>query len=709
MEHLLFANHPRNTRSVFFINGFLTFVTEYSKTQSITGAGRIIARTPAFQVNRLLILVILVVYQAAGYINCFIGADKMACTPYFYNVFVFRGKSMESPEFTKVLGQYNSINAGVELKLADFRQFMACVLISSTSTGLLDMKDEDDNVQAAFAVHQSFNHSVQTGQAHYGLDDIAHGTRIAPDAVAHMQQVSLRWQAFMGLVHSVLHTKLPATTVVSIYSQFLSFVLILSQNPYENSNGTNVLIKEHFSSLEAAMISQFHGFELRTQYFLTRMFESLGTQLVERLHIGGQVPTYQNPRRPSVHPDVKKALQSVVRRPFQTFTSPEQAQLIASVRSNLHVIGVLETGGGKSMAFYCASKLVPGKLCVVVSPLVALTEDLRLHLQSQGINGGVYKDKDLDVHTAELILVSANAAASNEFFNYLTCDAMRPRIARIFIDEAHQIVTADTYRPCFRLFHRLTSTGTPITFLSATLMPRSIPYLLQLMKITDTSLVDEIRRYTGRKNICYKIEHVKDEDEIFTRILALVKVESQGFTDHDRGLIFCRTIANVKWLAEKLVCPMFHGQMSDKEKKDVDKQWKAAISPQDRWMVCTLAYGQGVDYAHVRCTIHKDPWESINFLQETGRSGRDRNLATSYTFWSSLPPALEPSNPDHIGREEMRRILQSSECIRLGFGAMDREHWSCVALDAALCSNCEKAAEVRPTLLKHGTFDLSES
>lgn len=212
MEMLLFANHPRNTRNVFFINGFLTFVTEYSKTQSITGAGRIIARTPAFQVNRLLILILLVAYKAAGYLNCYIGADKMACTPYFFNVFVCRGKSMESTDFTKVLGEYNRINTGVELKLADFRQFMACVLISSTSCSFLNLEEEDENVRAA---HESFNHSAQMGQMHYGLDDIAQSTRIAPDAVAQMQQVSLRWQAFLGLVHSVLHSKLPTPSLVS--------------------------------------------------------------------------------------------------------------------------------------------------------------------------------------------------------------------------------------------------------------------------------------------------------------------------------------------------------------------------------------------------------------------------------------------------------------------------------------------------------------
>ncbi|KAJ3878219.1 hypothetical protein F5051DRAFT_439914 [Lentinula edodes] len=103
IEHLLYANHPRNLRNVFIINGLLTIVTEYQKTQSIAGAGKLIARTPAFHVNRLLILVLGVAYWAAGYIGCYIGMEKLNCQRYFYEVFVLTGKSMESKDFSKVL------------------------------------------------------------------------------------------------------------------------------------------------------------------------------------------------------------------------------------------------------------------------------------------------------------------------------------------------------------------------------------------------------------------------------------------------------------------------------------------------------------------------------------------------------------------------------------------------------------------------------
>ncbi|KAJ4493425.1 hypothetical protein C8J55DRAFT_484850 [Lentinula edodes] len=201
IEHLLYANHPRNLRNIFIINGLLTIVTEYQKTQSIAGTGKLIARTPAFQVNRLLILVLGIAYWAAGYIGCYIGMEKLNCQRYFYEVFVITGVSMESKDFSKVLGSLNSNLLGIDLKLSDFRQLSACMLISSTSTSFFDPNDEDPNVVAA---HESFGHSLEMGRVNYGLDSTSEATGLAADTVAHMQQVSTRWQVFIKLVHPVL-------------------------------------------------------------------------------------------------------------------------------------------------------------------------------------------------------------------------------------------------------------------------------------------------------------------------------------------------------------------------------------------------------------------------------------------------------------------------------------------------------------------------
>lgn len=192
-------------RGAFFINGLYTILTEYSKFQSIKGAGKIVARTPAYQVNRLLILVIGVVYYAAGYIGCYMGMAKPDCSRYFYELFVLSGRSMSRDKFGKTLAEYNTANAGIDLRLADFRQFMAALLISSTSFGFIDLEEEDPNVIAA---HKSFNHSVKVGRTHYGRDEAAGVTKLAPDVIARMQMVSLQWQAFIELIHPTIHAQI---------------------------------------------------------------------------------------------------------------------------------------------------------------------------------------------------------------------------------------------------------------------------------------------------------------------------------------------------------------------------------------------------------------------------------------------------------------------------------------------------------------------
>ncbi|KAJ3870944.1 hypothetical protein F5051DRAFT_446885 [Lentinula edodes] len=295
IEHLLYANHPRNLRNIFVINGLLTIVTEYQKTQSVAGAGKLVARTPAFQVNRLLVLILGVAYWAAGYIGCFIGMEKPNCQRYFYEVFVLTGVSMESKDFSKVLGSLNSINLGIDLKLSDFRQLSACMLISSTSTSFFDPNDEDPNVVAA---HESFGHSLDMGRVNYGLDSTSEATGLASDAVAHMQQVSIKWQVFVKLIHPVLEKQVDRGT----------------GDLSRNSSSVNAHITSHFQSFTALMDDRFNIYERRTQATIRREIESMGIQILEQIRSANAVPSYHNPRRASVHPAARHALKAVLRR-----------------------------------------------------------------------------------------------------------------------------------------------------------------------------------------------------------------------------------------------------------------------------------------------------------------------------------------------------------------------------------------------------------
>ncbi|KAL0563462.1 hypothetical protein V5O48_018605 [Marasmius crinis-equi] len=194
-EKLLYANHPRHTRNLFFVNGFLTFITEYLKTQHMTGAGKTIARIAAFAVNRILILHLSQVYYAASHVCLAVGMPKEDCERYLYEVFVINGKSMTSEKYSASLGTWTSTHLGIELKLRDFRQLMSCLLITFTGCSFFDRDDED-----VVSAHESFGHSVEVGQQHYGLLVCNGGTSMATDTMAKMQRVSLRWHGQVGVL-----------------------------------------------------------------------------------------------------------------------------------------------------------------------------------------------------------------------------------------------------------------------------------------------------------------------------------------------------------------------------------------------------------------------------------------------------------------------------------------------------------------------------
>uniref|UniRef100_A0A0W0FD63 DNA 3'-5' helicase n=1 Tax=Moniliophthora roreri TaxID=221103 RepID=A0A0W0FD63_MONRR len=140
-----------------------------------------------------------------------------------------------------------------------------------------------------------------------------------------------------------------------------------------------------------------------------------------------------------------------------------------------------------------------------------------------------------------------------------------------------------------------------------------------------------------------------------------------------------------------------------------EKRWREGRTLEDRWIVGTQAFGQGVDYPSVRFVIHLDPREMINFFQETSRGGRDSNPCYCYCLYRYLPsPFTDNTLVDHLGRTEMIEFLTTGSCVRLAFGALDREVHSCVALNAELCYNCERLVQVEDvtTFIGNPRFDL---
>ncbi|KAJ3767163.1 hypothetical protein FB446DRAFT_822329 [Lentinula raphanica] len=675
---ILYANYPTIPRNFFILNGLPSMFTRYSKTLHNHGHGKGIVRTPAYGVSRLLILVLALPFWAASQLGCCIGMSKVDCQRYLYEIFVFGGTAVESGRLSTILGNWTYSHLKIKLKLAQFRQFNSTLMIHATSTTLDDPEDIDPLVAQA---HEQFGHSVTSGQKGYGLHKETSVTKLSADAVARMQRVSRAWHAFIKLIHPLLKYEEKAATVP------------------ENSSLTLYDLQSEMRRGIQQMETQF---ELKMEHInesLVRKIESGYIQIRDHLTSHNNTPSFANPRRIPVHPSTRIALaRALGRGESPEFTSQEQAELINSVGSLLHVFGIIETGGGKSMAFFAAPFLLPNALFIVVSPLRALTDDLQRRFRQTAITGGVWPSPDVHWDTAQLVLVSVHHAAGQDFLNLLQSPPVRGRLSRIFFDEAHKIPTDIVYRPLFGVIHHLTRTGTPITFLSGSMMPRIMPHILRIMEIDDTTLVDEIRRDTGRPNLKYILQRT-NKDTHDSELKTLVFHQCTLLRSQERGMIFTESRAQADQLGRDLGISVYHAQLTDEAKVAAALRWRNGALPPDRFMAATEAFGAGINEPHVRVIIHSNPRSLTNFLQETGRGGRDGLPASCYTLFYRIPPALPLDTIENTGdphaQMEMREMLQTNDCIRLAFRCMDRRSHSCSSLPGAqLCSNCERLATV---------------
>ncbi|KAL0059321.1 hypothetical protein AAF712_013948 [Marasmius tenuissimus] len=688
MQHLLYANRNTHTRHFIIVNGVPTIITSYNKTQSIVGAGKLIGRTAAPGVNRLLILVIWQVYFTCSRLSLSVGIEREDAARYLYEMFVLSGRSMTSDKFSKTLGHYTHLTTGARLTLQPFRQMMTALLIYFTQSTFNDPDDPDMKL-----VHESFGHGVSIGQSRYNVTFLTALTGIPVDGIAKMHIVCFKWQKSAGVLHPALEHNFDATNTN------------LNPSPTQASLALEAILRSNHRTTLNHVTDTVQASENRTRLFIRDELETHFTVHRDYMRMNPTSTTtwaLAPPPRDAIHPRTREILGLVLGNQntgrATKFTSPQQASIMQSVRSPYHILGVIETGGGKSAAFFGAPYFFPESLFVVVSPLVALTDDLYRRMRMHQFACGKWGEDGFDAMNAQLVLVGAHEAGTQSFQEWIGSPAIKKRLKRVFIDECHKVVTDKKFRSCFRVFEYLTEPGLPITFLSATMLPRSVPALLSSMHINDPKLVHEIHKNTAR-NIKYNVRKV-DGELWMDHIRDYVHERLETMAEEDRGIVYTSTTSEARKLSSHLGCDFYISQvnpdpvLNKRIKKEIVEAWRNGTQ---RWVVATQAFGLGIDYHAVRHIVHWGPRKIIDFDQETGRAGRDGNPAYSMTFYSQLPLEFDPKDSedgiDHHGRNEMRVFLETKSCVRLVFDVFGSECHSCHAIDAQECHNCERKAQ----------------
>lgn len=333
-----------------------------------------------------------------------------------------------------------------------------------------------------------------------------------------------------------------------------------------------------------------------------------------------------------------------------------QGEVISSVLAGNDTVALLHTGAGKSLCYQLPSLVFEGKT-VVISPLIALMQDQVSGLIARGINAkAIYagmsaREVDLTIDNfvhgpIKILYVSPERAGTDIFLDRFA----RADISLIAVDEAHCISQwGYDFRPSYFNISQLRELkpNVPIIAVTATATGQVVEDIKKKLELRKTNVIVSTFE---RDNISLSIMITESKDKMLLDLLQ----KMSGV-----GIIYMRSRKKVKhlteWLGKRGInASYYHGGLPMKTRKKIQDKWQHS---KDGLIICTNAFGMGVDKPDVRFVIHLDVPPSIEeYYQEAGRAGRDGNpsyaisiishgdiMRLDYNILLSYPPIEEIS------------------------------------------------------------------
>ncbi|MFA5818762.1 MAG: ATP-dependent DNA helicase RecQ [Bacteroidales bacterium] len=319
---------------------------------------------------------------------------------------------------------------------------------------------------------------------------------------------------------------------------------------------------------------------------------------------------------------------------FSSF-KPLQEEIIKSIAEGKDTLGLMPTGGGKSITFQVPALAHEG-ICLVITPLIALMKDQVNRLNSLEI-------KSIAIHSGmsgeEIDIALENCIYGDYKFLYISPERISTRIFQakvtrlnlslVAIDEAHCISQwGYDFRPSYLKIASLRdhiSEKIPFLALTASATPQVIEDIMKKLAFREKNV---LRTSFDRKNISYLVRKVEDKGTYLIKTLQKAK---------GSGIVYVRSRKRCKEVAELLVAngigsDFYHAGLPDELR---DKKQAAWTTGETRVIVSTNAFGMGIDKSEVRFVIHWDIPDSIeNYFQESGRAGRDNKPAFAVLLYS---------------------------------------------------------------------------
>ena len=393
---------------------------------------------------------------------------------------------------------------------------------------------------------------------------------------------------------------------------------------------------------------------------------------------------------------------------------PLQEDIIHSVLEGKDTLALLPTGGGKSLCFQVPALAKEG-ICLVVSPLIALMKDQVENLKEKGIPAlSIYSGMSF----AEVKKTLQNAAYGNYKFLYVSPERLETRIFLEYlpamninllaVDEAHCISQwGYDFRPPYMRIAVLREQlpNVPVLALTASATKTVQDDICEKLLFRKDQL--RFQPSFERPNLSYSVFNVASKQNKLLEILRNVP---------GSAIVYCKSRKHTKEIADLLLMNRidsdhYHAGLSNEERNTKQENW---INNTTRVIVCTNAFGMGIDKPDVRVVVHYHVPDCLeNYYQEAGRAGRDGKRSYAVLLYSAkdLDDLQEQVDIRFPNEEELKKIytaVMNHLQIAAGTGEGVNYDLDFAAFTAAFKLNMLSTTYAIKALEQEGLFSFNE-